>query len=165
MGTITTIQGTAYWAQVQTASKFDTFSIVVGNLDEETVKTLAKSMISHRLMSGPDKKGEDYGTNWVRLNRKSDDGKPVIVGPDGITPFDGMIGNGSKIRVQFESWVSKNNYPNGHKFTGVQILELVPFGTDSKVSFDDASGEYETLPDTGVMSEVVFGDEQETEQK
>lgn len=159
MGTVSTIEGTAYWAQVQLPSKFDTYSIIVGNLDEDNTKALESGLISHRLNHGPDKKGEDYGTSWTRLNRKADDGKPTVVGPDGVTPFDGLVGNGSKVRVQIESWKSKNNFPNGHRLLGVQVLELVPYGVQAEADFGDESGEYEALPETEVMSEVVFGDD------
>jgi hypothetical protein len=160
--TTSTIKGVAYWAQVQVPSQYDTYGIIVGQLDDATVAELEGGMLAHRVMHGPDKKGEDYGATWIRLRRKSDDGKPTIVGPDGVTPFDGLIGNGSTVRVQYESWKSKNNFPNGHRILGVQVLELVPYGVSAEASFDDESGTYEPLPDTSVMSEVVFGDDDDT---
>lgn len=162
--TTSTIKGTAYWAKVQTPvptydKTEDVYEITVGNLDKDSTSVVKNGMLSHRLNSGPDKKGNDYGPDWLSLYRKAKDGKPTIVGPDGITPFEGLVGNGSKVRVQFETWKSKNNFPNGHRILGIQILELVPFGVAAEASFEDASSEYEALPDTSVMSEVVFGDE------
>lgn len=161
MGTITTVEGTAYWAQVQATSQFDTFSITLGNLDEVNSEKISKSFTSHRLKSGPGPKDQDFGDSWASFSRKGADGKPAVVGPDGATPFTGLIGNGSTVRIQYESWQSKDSkFANGHRLLGVQVLTLVPYGVQAEASFGDESNEYEALPETGVMNEVVFGEEE-----
>jgi hypothetical protein len=161
--TVTTIVGLASWAQIQVPSQFDKYELLL-TLDDENAKILEGGLISHRLMHGVDSKGVDYGENWCRLYRKSDDGKPTVVGPDGHTPFDGLIGNGSKVLVQYESWVTKRGgLANGHRILGLQVLNLVPYGQKTEASFEDKSNEYDALPELDAVSDVVFGDEEPSE--
>jgi hypothetical protein len=56
---------------------------------------------------------------------------PVVVGPDGKTPLDDLIGSGSKVTVKLESYTHPT--PSGGRavaarLAGVQVDELVPFG-------------------------------------
>lgn len=161
-----TIEGTAYWAQVQKPSQYEVYSLIVGELDEANRKVIEDSNISHRLMEGPDKKGNEYGDFWVQLKRKEEEGKLLVVGPDGKTVFTDLIGNGSKVRVKFRDWQSKRaDRANGHKLLAVQVLELVPFGADAEdpnegdQAFDDMSDQYQ-LPDMNGVEEVTFEDAQ-----
>jgi len=164
-----TVEGTAYWAHVQTASQYDKYSVDIGDLDEANAKVIRDSLISHRLKTAEDNSSNTpKGDLWVQLYRKVDKGTPVVVGPDGKTPFTGLIGNGSKIRAKFRNWVSKGTFANGHELLAVQVLELVPYGADNDIkegdqAFDDVSNEYDELPETSGMSNVVFGDETEEE--
>ena len=48
-------------------------------------------------------------------------------------PVDILVGNGSRVRVQYHEWETTNNYGNfkGLDFQAMQILDLVPYGDRS----------------------------------
>ena len=53
-------------------------------------------------------------------------------------PFDQPIGNGSKIKVQFEPKVIENKYGTFHRLDlqAIQVLEHVPYNDGSLDEFD-----------------------------
>jgi hypothetical protein len=64
---------------------------------------------------------------------------PVVVGPDGKTPIDDMVGSGSKVTVKLETYT--HSTPSGGRavaarLAGVQVDELVPYGNSG--SFEEA---------------------------
>jgi hypothetical protein len=56
---------------------------------------------------------------------------PVVVGPDGKTPLNNIVGSGSKVTVKLETYTHAT--PSGGRavaarLAGVQVHELVPYG-------------------------------------
>jgi hypothetical protein len=88
------------------------------------------------------KKDEDgYNVTWRRPQNKMMRGKqiaftpPEVLGPDGKTPLNALIGNGSKVTVKLE--VYPHNTPGGGKaiaarLAAIKVDELVPYNTDQK---------------------------------
>ncbi len=124
------IEGTAYWASVTTPNtKFDPVYTVNLVVDEEVAQQFAAK--GHKV------KQLEAGSSIV-IKRKALDknGKkkpvPKLVNHD-REPVDILVGNGSRVRVQYHEWETTNNYGNfkGLDFQAMQILDLVPYGDRS----------------------------------
>lgn len=121
------IEGTAYWASVTTPNtKFDPVYTINLVIDEEVAQDFAAQ--------GYKVKQLEAGSSIV-IKRKAinKDGKkqavPKLVNHD-REPVDTLVGNGSRVRVQYNPWEATNKYGTfkGLDLQAVQILDLVPYG-------------------------------------
>ena len=121
------VEGLAYWASVTSPNtKFDPVYSVNLVVDEKTAKDFAAR--GHKI------KQMDEGPSIV-IKRKVTDrsGKsrpaPKLVDAD-KQPMDILIGNGSKVKVQYHEWETTNHYGEfkGLDFQAMQVLELVEYG-------------------------------------
>jgi len=124
------ISGTAFWASIAhpntTFDEDGVWTIDVGMLD-----TTAKKLVKRKVR----RKGGG-------VNRP-----PSLVDSDLKPMFNTLIGNGSKVNVRFDTydWEFGGKAGTGADLVGVQVTELVPYGTNSAASdtgFEAVSGGY-----------------------
>tara|TARA_R100001510_G_scaffold7880_1_gene6124 strand:- start:6406 stop:6855 length:450 start_codon:yes stop_codon:yes gene_type:complete len=134
--------GLAYWASVRNPNlKFEPVYTVDLVVDEEVakkyeskgykVKTLVvndevvgKALTIKRKVNGPD--------GMIRKAPKLVDAKKNVLDDDVL------VGNGSKVRVQFSEWEVSNKYGNfkGLDFQGLQVIDLVSYKGADGEEFD-----------------------------
>ena len=137
--------GLAYWASVLNPNlKYEPVYTVDLVVDEETatkyenkgfkVKTLVikdevvgKSLNIKRKVNGPN--------NMVR--------RPPKLVDEQKNPIDVLVGNGSKVRVQFNEWEVSNKYGDfkGLDFQGMQVLDLISYKSGDGEEFDAIDSE------------------------
>ena len=149
------IEGTAYWAKVIKADQKykknggGIWSIEVANLSKETRTELKELGLQKAIKNLDDDR--DFFITLRRNENRSDKDKtaqdaPVILDSQNNI-FEGAIGNGSKVRVQFRTYDYDGTDDSGTRFQGtsteltkVQVIELVEYETD------DADTSYEDTP-------------------
>tara|TARA_R100001143_G_C3264990_1_gene89512 strand:+ start:90 stop:524 length:435 start_codon:yes stop_codon:yes gene_type:complete len=137
--------GLAYWASVLNPNlKYEPVYTVDLVVDEEIatkyenkgfkVKTLVindevvgKSLNIKRKVNGPN--------NMVR--------RPPKLVDEQKNPIDVLVGNGSKVRVQFNEWEVSNKYGDfkGLDFQGMQVLDLISYKSGDGEEFDAIDSE------------------------
>ena len=137
-------EGTAYWANVTTPNtKFEPVYTVDLVVDEEVandyesrgfkVKTLTvqdevvgRSINIKRKVNGPN--------GMVRKSPKLLDRNKEVI--------DEIVGNGSRVKVQFNEWEVENKYGNfkGLDFQAMQVLDLVSYKSADGEEFESLEG-------------------------
>jgi hypothetical protein len=139
------INGKAYWAAV--ASPNTTFdpdgmwTVDVCNLDEKNVKLAKKDGISIK------NKGDDRG-DFVTIKRKvrrKDGGMnraPELMDAQKRTLSNVMIGNGSVVNVLYNTydWEYRGRQGTSADLRSVQVVDLIPYNSDSDEAFDVVEG-------------------------
>ena len=139
------INGKAYWAAV--ASPNTTFdpdgmwTVDVCNLDEKNVKLAKKDGISIK------NKGDDRG-DFVTIKRKvrRKDGvmnrAPELMDAQKRTLSNVMIGNGSVVNVLYNTydWEYRGRQGTSADLRSVQVVDLIPYNSDSDEAFDVVEG-------------------------
>ena len=124
------VEGNAYWASVTTPNtKFEPVYTVNLVVDDKTAKDFAAK--GHKI------KQLDEGPSIV-IKRKVTDKSckarpaPKLVDSD-KQPFNEMVGNGSRVKVQYHEWETSNQFGDfkGLDFQAMQVIELVPYGERS----------------------------------
>ena len=124
------VEGNAYWASVTTPNtKFEPVYTVNLVVDDKVAKEFAAK--GHKI------KQMDEGPSIV-IKRKVTDksGKaspaPKLVDSD-KQPFNEMVGNGSRVKVQYHEWETSNQFGDfkGLDFQAMQVIDLVPYGERS----------------------------------
>lgn len=125
-------QGTAYWAKVfKPDQKYGHYCIDLV-LDEDSLARLKECPLDLKIRD--DEKGK-----WVRFRRKPEatfKGETVELGPPTVlkynpdqeekyTPFDRLIGNGSKVDCKVTVYETSRGY--GHRLEAVAVLDHVPY--------------------------------------
>ena len=66
---------------------------------------------------------------------------PKLFDKDKI-PLDELVGNGSKVKVQYNEWETSNKYGDfkGLDFQAMQVIELVSYKTGDGDEFDTIEG-------------------------
>jgi hypothetical protein len=144
------VSGTAYWACVAhpntTFDEDGVWTIDVGLLDAPN-----KKLVKNLGLSLKDK-GDDRG-EFVTVKRKvrrkggGVNRPPSLVDSELKPMFNTLIGNGSKVNVRFETydWEFGGKSGTGADLVGVQVVDLVSFGTNNVASeegFEAVSGGY-----------------------
>jgi hypothetical protein len=116
-------EGVAKWAQFKRLDKFDKYSIqlYVGKNTNDAIKALK--------LKSRQKEDED-GTFWsFTLNPATSFQKTVEVVDAEGNPFEGLIGNGSKVRLEVEVYPFDNDFGkgNGSRLRKCTVLDLVPY--------------------------------------
>ena len=130
------VRGIANWASVQAPNTtFEPVYQVDLTVSEESAAGLKNEGLNVK------KVGEDFVYKFKRKQFKADgteNKKPVVVLAD-KTPFDGLIGNGSEVIVQFSTYEWKNKFGSGISadLQGVQVLNLVEYRAGDGEEFED----------------------------
>jgi hypothetical protein len=137
-------EGIAYWASVTTPNtKFEpvyTVDLVVS--DDVANDFEAKGYKVKEISNGDEVIGRA-----ITFKRK-------VNGPNGMVrqapklldanknPIDELVGNGSKVRVQYSEWETSNKYGNfkGLDFQAMQVIDLVQYKSSDGSEFDAIEG-------------------------
>ena len=137
-------EGIAYWASVTTPNtKFEpvyTVDLVVS--DDVANDFEAKGYKVKEISNGDEVIGKA-----ITFKRK-------VNGPNGMVrqapklldanknPIDELVGNGSKVRVQYSEWETSNKYGNfkGLDFQAMQVIDLVQYKSSDGSEFDAIEG-------------------------
>ena len=144
------ISGTAFWASVThpntTFDEDGVWTIDVCQLDSKAQKFI-KGLGLPLKNKGDDR--EEFVTVKRRVRRKGGgvNSSPSLVDSDLKPMHNTLIGNGSKVNVRFDTydWEFGNKTGKGADLIGVQVVELVPYGTDDAAegsAFEAVSGGY-----------------------
>ena len=121
------VEGNAYWASVTTPNtKFEPVYTVNLVVDDKTAKEFASK--GHKI------KQMDEGPSIVikrKVTDKSGKARPAPKLVDSEKqPFNEMVGNGSRVKVQYHEWETSNQFGDfkGLDFQAMQVLELVAYG-------------------------------------
>ena len=137
-------EGIAYWASVTTPNtKFEpvyTVDLVVSDevandfesrgykVKEITMndEVVGKALTFNRKVNGPN--------GMVRQPPKLLDGNK--------NPIDELVGNGSKVRVQYNEWETSNKYGDfkGLDFQAIQVIDLVQYKSGDGSEFESIEG-------------------------
>ena len=137
-------EGIAYWASVTTPNtKYEpvyTVDLVVSDdvandFEARGFKTkeitmndevVGKALTFKRKVNGPNV--------MVRQSPKLLDANKV--------PIDELVGNGSKVRVQYSEWETSNKYGDfkGLDFQAMQVIDLVQYKSSDGSEFDAIEG-------------------------
>ena len=138
------VSGKAYWASITspntTFEPVYTVDLVVS--DEVANDFEAKGYKVKEISNGDEVIGRA-----VTFKRK-------VNGPNGMVrqapklldanknPIDELVGNGSKVRVQYSEWETSNKYGNfkGLDFQAMQVIDLVQYKSSDGSEFDAIEG-------------------------
>ena len=121
------IQGKAYWASITTPNtKFEPVFSINLLVDEDVAQSFAsKGYGIKQMQEGPAlvikrKVAQKNG----KLNKV-----PKLLDSNN-EELDGLVGNGSEVKVQYREWETTNHYGSfkGLDLQAVQVLDLVPYG-------------------------------------
>lgn len=134
------VKGKAEFASLhQPNTKFSPVYCIDVIVDDDAATTLEGQGLTVK-RDATDKNGNPRGHVFkVKRNAYRKDGtmnrKPNVVGPDGKTPFDELVGNGSIVNVQYNpyEWEFAGKKGTSADLVGVQVVEHVPYkGNDSE---------------------------------
>ena len=124
------VEGLAYWASVTTPNtRFEPVYTVNLVVDDKTAKEFASK--GHKI------KQMNEGPSIVikrKVTDKKGNARPVPKLVDANKqPITDLIGNGSKVKVQYHEWETSNQYGDfkGLDFQAMQVIDLVPYGDKS----------------------------------
>jgi len=137
-------EGIAYWASVTTP-----------NTKYEPVYTV-DLVVSDDVADDFEARG--FKTKTINMNDevvgRAVTFKRKVNGPNGMVrqapklldasknPIDELVGNGSKVRVQYSEWETSNKYGNfkGLDFQAMQVIDLVQYKSGDGSEFDAIEG-------------------------
>ena len=135
------LSGTAYWASViNPNTRFDddgVWTIDVGNLDDLNKRKAKKDGLT--IKDKGDEKGEFVTIKRrVRNNKGVRNRAPNVVDANKRLITDTMIGNGSKVKVQYKEWESTYRGQNykGLDFMAMKVLDIVEYNGGVGDEFD-----------------------------
>lgn len=120
--------GKSVYARVYQPTKWDNYLVNLA-VDEETATRLAEEGMDVYDANGGLSDGKDYSEYGPYIVRFKEKEKPKVVGPDGRTEFDKLIGNGSDIVVQYRARDYDYRGKKGTAFylKAVQVVNHVPY--------------------------------------
>jgi hypothetical protein len=126
------VKGTALWASVtQPNTKFDpVWSINVIPDDAEALEYFKENGFKVK----PTNDGQEAVVIQRKVtSRNGKPNKPPKVINAAKEPIDVLVGNGSKVNVQYKEWSTDNQYGSfkGLDLMGVQVVDLVEYGGDA----------------------------------
>lgn len=153
------VKGIAYWAAVQQPNtRFTPVWCVDLVFDDAVAKELTKLGLK------PKKHEEGYVYKFKRNVRKSngEENKKPVVRDINNNDFNGLIGNGSEVIVQFNPYEWENNFGKGISadFQGIQVLNLIPYGGEDGDEFESESKQSDDEPVIGMSKkDIPFDDD------
>jgi len=152
------LQGKSMWACVQSPNtKFEPVYCIDLVIDAAQAKEVRKQ--------GLKVKKNDDGESFVKLKRKlfkqdgTENSKPKVVDAS-KAPFTNLIGNGSIVNVfynLYEWGPGKYGSGIGADLTGIQIIDLVPYG-GGEPDFEEVDGFVASRPKEVKETEEEFDD-------
>lgn len=137
-------EGIAYWASVTTPNtKFEPVYTVDLVVSEDVANDFEAKGYKVKEISN----GDEVIGRAITFKRK-------VNGPNGMVrqapklldanknPIDELVGNGSKVRVQYSEWETSNKYGNfkGLDFQAMQVIDLVQYKSSDGSEFDAIEG-------------------------
>lgn len=154
------IKGTAMWAFTKTPdTKFEPVWRITVQMTDEEAQKLKEFKVKVRR--------NDDGIFEYKFKRGVTNKKTGLANPPPRIvdahkePFDQIIGNGSKVVVQYKPFEWKNSFGKGIglDLQAVQVLEHVPYGGDGSQDelevVDDSADELEPSPPPKKQQQVV----------
>lgn len=132
------VRGIANWASVQSPNTtYEPVYQVDLTVTEDSAKALKDLGLTVK------KTEEGFVCKFKRKQFKADNSenkKPTVVLAD-KSPFDGLVGNGSEVIVQFSTYEWKNKFGTGISadLQGIQIINLVEYRKGDGEEFEDLS--------------------------
>ena len=137
-------EGRAYWASVTTPNtRFEpvyTVDLVVE--DSVADDFLSRGFRVKDLMINDEKVGRA-----ITVKRKVNGPNGLVRNPPKLVdvnknPMDDLVGNGSRVKVQYNEWEVENKFGTfkGLDFQGMQVLELVSYKSGDGDEFDALEG-------------------------
>jgi len=137
-------EGIAYWASVTTPNtKFEPVYTVDLVVDDEVANDFESRGFKVKTLTVND---EVVGRS-INFKRK-------VNGPNGMVrkapllldtnkvPMDELVGNGSRVKVQYNEWEVSNKFGNfkGLDFQAMQVLDLVQYKSGDGAEFEAIEG-------------------------
>lgn len=137
-------EGIAYWASVTTPNtKFEPVYTVDLVVSEDVANDFEARGYKVKEISN----GDEVIGRAITFKRK-------VNGPNGMVrqapklldanknPIDELVGNGSKVKVQYSEWETSNKYGNfkGLDFQAMQVIDLVQYKSSDGSEFDAIEG-------------------------
>lgn len=137
-------EGIAYWASVTTPNtKFEPVYTVDLVVSDDVANDFEAKGYKVKEIS----QGDEVIGRAVTFKRK-------VNGPNGMVrqapklldanknPIDELVGNGSKVKVQYSEWVTTNKYGTftGLDFQAMQVIDLVQYKSSDGSEFDAIEG-------------------------
>jgi hypothetical protein len=137
-------EGIAYWASVTTPNtKFEPVYTVDLVVSEDVANDFEAKGYKVKEISN----GDEVIGRAITFKRK-------VNGPNGMVrqapklldanknPIDELVGNGSKVKVQYSEWETSNKYGNfkGLDFQAMQVIDLVQYKSSDGSEFDAIEG-------------------------
>ena len=137
-------EGIAYWASVTTPNtKYEP----VYTVDLVVEDSVADDFISTGFKVKDIELGDEKVGRAVTIKRK-------VNGPNGMVrnapklvdenklPIDVLVGNGSRVRVQYNEWETSNKFGDfkGLDFQAMQVIDLVSYKSQDGEEFDSLEG-------------------------
>ena len=137
-------EGRAYWASVTTPNtKFEPVYTVDLVVSEDVANDFEAKGYKVKEISN----GDEVIGRAITFKRK-------VNGPNGMVrqapklldanknPIDELVGNGSKVKVQYSEWETSNKYGNfkGLDFQAMQVIDLVQYKSSDGSEFDAIEG-------------------------
>tara|TARA_X000001388_G_scaffold49989_1_gene36023 strand:+ start:641 stop:1078 length:438 start_codon:yes stop_codon:yes gene_type:complete len=137
-------EGRAYWANVTTPNtRFEpvyTVDLVIE--DSVADEFLSRGFRVKDLMINDEKVGRA-----ITVKRKVNGPNGLVRNPPKLVdvnknPMDDLVGNGSRVKVQYNEWEVENKFGTfkGLDFQGMQVLELVSYKSGDGDEFDALEG-------------------------
>lgn len=154
------LQGLAHWAKLRRPDEFrgtELWSITL-EMDEDNLNTFKKTGVTSNIRDV----GDGKGVILRRAKTKLIKGETVTFDPPVVRiwdvkeekylPFDGLIGNGSKVSVNIAVFDTANG--PGHRMQSVTILDLIPYEPEDKPMETPPASQGSTGDTTKVAEEV-----------
>jgi len=137
-------EGIAYWASVTTPNtKFEPVYTVDLVVSEDVANDFEAKGYKVKEISN----GDEVIGRAITFKRK-------VNGPNGMVrqapklldanknPIDELVGNGSKVKVQYSEWETSNKYGDfkGLDFQAMQVIDLVQYKSSDGSEFDAIEG-------------------------
>jgi len=124
------VEGLAYWASVTTPNtKFEPVYSVNLLVEDKVAKEFAAK--GHKIKEMQE--GSAIVIKRKAIDKKGNNRQPPKLVDIDKNPINDLIGNGSKVKVQYHEWETSNQFGDfkGLDFQAMQVVDLVPYGDRS----------------------------------
>ena len=137
-------EGIAYWASVTTPNtKFEP----VYTVDLVVSDDVAKDFESRGFKVKEITMNDEVVGKAITFKRKVNGTNGLVRQPPKLldankVPLDELVGNGSKVKVQYNEWETSNKYGDfkGLDFQAMQVIDLVQYKSSDGSEFDVIEG-------------------------
>ena len=137
-------EGIAYWANVTTPNlKYEPMYTVDLVVEDEVANDFESRGFKVKTLTVSD---EVVGRS-INIKRKVNGPNGMVRKPPRLLdkskePIDELVGNGSRVKVQFSEWEVDNKYGSfkGMDFQAIQVIDLVSYRSADGEEFDSIEG-------------------------